>query len=100
MATSPAFDSVCDGIEQHTSLDRMQCRGTMRLVLKEAGLDPTNVQPREMVVVVQRVLPGALEARGVAGAKDLCERLALGLGGLADAPQVDSPDAIFRRLAG
>ena len=100
MATSPAFDSVCNGLGQHTPLDRMQCRGTLRLVLKEAGLDPANVQPREMAVVVQRVLPSALESRGVAGAKDLCERLALGPAGLADAPQVDSPDAIFRRLAG
>jgi hypothetical protein len=50
--------------------------------------------------VVQRVLPGALESRGVAGAAALCERIALGLAEIADAPQADSPDAIFRRLAG
>ena len=99
-ATSAAFDRVCEELEHTTSLDRIQCRGTVRLALKDAGLDPARVQPREMVVVLQRVLPAALEARGVDGAVALCEQVARGIATLAAAPEGDSPDAIFKRLGG
>jgi len=99
-ATSPAFDRVCEELEHTTSLDRMQCRGTVRLALKEAGLDAAHVQPREMTVVLQRLLPAALEARGIDGATALCEQIARGIAALAASPEGDSPDAIFKRLGG
>jgi hypothetical protein len=100
MAATTAFDQVCESLERRTSLDRLQCRGTVRLALKEAGLDAARVQPSEMAVVLQRILPGALRSRGVEAPEALCEELARGLAGLQSAPQLDSPDAIFRRLAG
>jgi len=100
MAESSAFDHVCAGLERGTTLDRLQARGTVRLALKEAGLDPAHVQPGEIAVVLRRVLVGALQSRGVADAEALCEQLARGLGQLAAAPRTDTPDAIFRRLAG
>jgi hypothetical protein len=96
---SEAFDRVCEGVERGTSLDRMQSRGTVRLALKEAGLDPARVQPNEMAVVLRRILPGALRARGVETADDLCAEIARGVAGLQVAPQADTPDAIFSRLA-
>ena len=100
MASSAAFEHVCEGLESLTSLDRLQCRGTVRLALKDAGLDPANVQPREMIVVLQRVLPSALRARSVEGADALCEQIARGLTSLASGAQTDTPDAIFQRLGG
>jgi hypothetical protein len=100
MATSTAFDRVCDELEAHTSLDRMQCRGTVRLALKDAGLDAARVQPNEMQVVLKRVLPGALETRGVEGAVAICEQIARGVATLAASPEGNSPDAIFKRLGG
>jgi hypothetical protein len=99
-ATTAAFDKVCDELEMRTSLDRMQCRGTVRLALKDAGLEAARVQPREMQVVLQRVLPGALETRGVEGAAAICEHIARGIAALAPSAEPDSPDAIFRRLGG
>ena len=99
-ATTAAFDRVCDELETRTSLDRMQCRGTVRLALKDAGLEAARVQPREMQVVLQRVLPGALETRGVEGAAAICEHIARGIAALAPSAEPESPDAIFRRLGG
>lgn len=100
MSATSAFDHVCDGLERVTSLDRLQCRGTVRLMLKEAGLDAARVQPNEIAVVVRRLLPGALRSRGVERPEPLCEELARGVAVLAAAPVADSPDVIFRRLGG
>jgi hypothetical protein len=100
MSTAAAFDAICEGLEQRTSLDRLQCRGTVRLALKEAGLDAGRVLPREMAVVLERLLPGALRSRGVAEPEAICRELARGLSALPSAPSADTPDAIFRRLAG
>jgi len=100
MSTSAAFDHVCAGLERHTSLDRLQCRGTVRLALKEAGLDAARVQPNEMAVVLKRILPAALRSRGVEAHESICEEISRGLAALNLAPVADSPDAIFRRLGG
>jgi hypothetical protein len=37
------FDFVAEQLEHHTSLDRLEARGTLRLALKEAGLDPQSI---------------------------------------------------------
>ena len=95
---SEVFDHVCEGVERGTSLDRLQSRGTVRLALKEAGLDPARVQPNEMAVVLSRILPAALRARGIESPEVLCAELARGLSGLEVASLGDTPDAIFRRL--
>jgi hypothetical protein len=100
MTATTAFDHVCEALEHATSLDRLQCRGTIRLVLKEAGLDVARVQPNEMAVVVRRLLPAALRSRGVDAPEPLCEELARGLASVETAPVAESPDAVFRRLGG
>lgn len=100
MATTAAFDQVCERLEQGTGLDRIQCRGTLRLVLKEAGLDPSQIQPREMAAVLERLLPGALASRGVNDVKTLCASISGAIASIPTAAQPETPEAIFRRLAG
>jgi len=73
MATSPVFDAVCEKLENQTSLDRLAARGTVRISLKEAGLDAKSVSWDQMLVVLGRVLPGELESRGVDNAASLCQ---------------------------
>ena len=73
MATSPVFDAVCEQLEKQTSLDRLAMRGTVRISLKEAGLDAKSVSWDQMLVVLARVLPGELGSRGVDNAASLCE---------------------------
>ena len=45
MADSPAFDCVCEKLEEAPPRDRLQARGTVRLALKQAGLDARSVTP-------------------------------------------------------
>jgi len=100
MSDSEAFDFVCDQLEQGSSLDRLAARGTVRLALKQAGLEARSVSPDEMGVVVEKLLPKELATRGIEGGEALCAKLKQGLGSLAPGRAAESPDAVFRRLGG
>lgn len=100
MADSESFARVCDQLERETALDRLAARGTVRLALKQAGLEARSVTPDQMRVVLQRILPGELVSRGVENGEALCEALAQGLSGLATGTGAETPDAIFQRLGG
>jgi hypothetical protein len=100
MADSAAFTYVCEHLEANTALDRLEARGTVRICLKEAGLEANNVAPDEMKVVVQRILPEQLEARGIDGCAMICSELELGLSTLDAGDLGDSPVAVFARLGG
>jgi hypothetical protein len=52
MADSAAFEAACTRLEESGALDRLAARGTIRLVLKAAGLEPKGVTARELVVAV------------------------------------------------
>lgn len=103
MADAPAFDWVCTELEQRTSLDRLEARGTVRLALKEAGLDSRSLTPEQLKVVLEKVMPRELESRGVEDAAGVCGALLPGLDRVAAevaAPGGETPEEIFRRLAG
>jgi hypothetical protein len=101
MSDSNVFDLVCDELEQRTPLSRLEARGTVRLALKEAGLDPANVTVPQMTVVVQKVLPRELETRRVADAPGVCTALVQRLAGAKVVSGAgDTPEAVFARLGG
>jgi len=101
MADSPAFDHVCAGLEEGSSLDRLEARGTVRIALKEAGLDARHVTREQMVVVIERVLPTELERRGVENCDALCAELCRGLASVEMGETgAETPDAVFQRLGG
>lgn len=100
MADSAAFERACECLEQRTSLNRLEARGTVRLAIKRAGLDPGHVTGPELAVVAERVLRGELTARGVSDADAVCAALAAELPILATAEAGDTPEAIFSRLGG
>jgi hypothetical protein len=101
MAGSPAFESACEELESATSLSRLEARGTMRLVLKQAGLQARSVSAREIGVVIEKLLPGELGARGVDDPDAACLALASRLlWPQSPEPEatVDAPEEVFRRL--
>jgi len=100
VADSVAFDFTCEALERESSLDRLEARGTVRLSLKQAGLEARSVTPDQMRAVVEKLLPAELASRGVEGADALCASLISGLAGLTMAGGADSPDEVFRRLGG
>ncbi|MCL4683682.1 hypothetical protein KJ059_02910 [Myxococcota bacterium] len=102
MADPTVFDFAAAQLEQHTSLDKLAARGTVRLALKSAGLDPSAVGTRHMLVVLKSVLPDELQRRGVEDAATVCQSIseALVKAGLSSEATdgADRAAAIFARL--
>jgi hypothetical protein len=93
------FEWVSTELETRARLSRLEARGTVRLVLRNAGLDPATVRAHQMHVVVNRLLPGALAKRGVEGADALCQAIAAEL--LAKKQETTITDTaydVFERL--
>ena len=53
---SDVFDKTCELLEKHTSFTRLQSRGTIRLILKEANLVPETVEKDEMLKLLKAKL--------------------------------------------
>jgi hypothetical protein len=97
------FDFVAELLEARSHLGKLEARGTVRLTLKESGLDPDTVTTRQMRVVLEKVLPKEVERRGVEAAQAVCDGIVAELeqsaSRLAES-ESDSPEDVFRRLAG
>ncbi|MCG8592006.1 MAG: hypothetical protein MJE66_22140 [Proteobacteria bacterium] len=100
MADSAAFDFVCAQLEQGTALDRLEARGTVRLALKQAGLEARTVTPDQMAVVVEKILPAELSARGIDSGDSVCGTIKSGLATVDAGDVGETPDAVFERLGG
>ena len=100
MADSAVFDFVCDKLERSAKMDRLAVRGTVRIALKNAGLEARSVTTQQMGVVLERLLPAELGSRGVEGGEAICSAIRSGLASVAQGAAVDTPDAVFQRLGG
>ena len=100
MADSAAFEFACGQLESRSSLDRLAARGTIRIALKQAGLEARSVTPDQMAVVIQKILPSELSNRGVDSVEEICQRILTGLRGVTSGPASETPDAVFKRLGG
>ena len=75
MASTTSFEWVSQELERITSLERLEARGTLRLTLKKAGLEASQVTAKQMEVVLRELLPGELRSRGVEEGDEACEHL-------------------------
>lgn len=98
MADSPSFELACEVLERDSTLDRLEARGTMRLTLKAAGLNPQDVTPDQMGVVVDSLLPAELRSRGIENGEGVCAALRQRLAGVEATRAADTPEAVFARL--
>jgi len=73
---SDVYEKTCEFLEKYTSFTRLQSRGTIRLLLKEANLDPQAVEKNEVIGALKSKLPAELEKRGVDGGAEITEKLA------------------------
>lgn len=96
------FEFIAAKIEERTDLDKLEARGTLRIALKEAGLEPRSVTLEQMSVMLEKTMPKELVARGVDDADPLCSSLVKSLEGYRgqDASGAESPEDVFRRLGG
>jgi hypothetical protein len=97
------FDLAAERLEHHTALDRLQARGTLRLALKLAGLEPKGVTAEQLRVLFERVLPDELETRGVRDAASVCRVVMDDVASspaTREEPGTANVDDIFQRLGG
>lgn len=96
------FDLAAEKLEIHSDLDKLEARGTLRLALKAAGLEANTLTIRQLEVVLEKIMPGELERRGVWQPDDVCRSVATDVkaqaGHRGSAPSEADPEAIFRRL--
>ena len=100
MATD-LFDLAAEKLEGSTDLDRLAARGTLRIALKEAGLDPRKLAIPQLRAVFEKLMPKELDARGVSDAAATCEAAMDEIARSADAIDIASsasPDDVFKRL--
>jgi hypothetical protein len=97
-----AFEFVAARLEQLTEFDSLEARGTVRLALKEAGLDARTVTASQIAVVVERVLPWELRSRGVDDGEGVARAILAELKVFREEAHEtrESPEEVFRRLAG
>ncbi len=96
------FDFAAERLEHHASLNRLEARGTLRIALKAAGVEPRNLTGAQLQVVFEKVMPGELDSRGVSDVPDVCAAVLADVGSAGDAAENASAtnlDEIFRRLA-
>ena len=102
MATT-LFDIAAERLEESSDMDRLEARGTLRLAVKEAGLDVQNLTVPQLQAVFEKLMPKELEARGVTDAAATCKAAMKDIVNSASAADLEtsnSPDEIFKRLGG
>jgi hypothetical protein len=101
MADSAVFDWACEALERASGWSRLQARGTVRLVLGQAGLDSKSVRASQLRVVALRLLPKELRARGLANVEAICDEVAgcpPSLDRASIAAPAHDPEEVFKRL--
>jgi hypothetical protein len=96
------FDIAAEQLEHHSSLDLLPARGTLRIALKESGLDAKSLTLQQLGVVFEKVMPKELKLRGVGDAARVCNAVMDDLANspaTADAAPARDVDDVFRRLA-
>lgn len=97
------FDIAAERLGESSQMDRLAARGTLRLALKQAGLDANHLTIPQLRTVFEKLMPKQLEARGVTNPAASCKTAMAAVERMASKTEwvaADSPDEIFKRLGG
>lgn len=98
MTESRAFEWTAAEMEPLFGMSRIETRGTLRLALKEAGLEPRTVNARQMAVLLEKVMPKLLRSRRIVDPEPACASLALRVREQRFDDPFEPPEDVFRRL--
>ena len=99
MSDSAIFDFVCEQVESHASLSRLEARGTVRLLVKDVGLDSQLLGKGAAMLAVERFLEPTLRVRRVANPEQVKAQVLRALrDSTLDDPDADDPASIFGRI--
>ncbi len=96
------FEFVSEELEKRSDLENLEARGTIRLALKSSGLTAREVTRKQMVVVIDQVMPRELRVRGVENPEAVCGELSQAVKGFeaeGGESASTSPEDVFRRLS-
>jgi len=89
------FDKTSELLETLTAMSRMQCRGTIRLILNAAQADANNVSRERMIEILSAALPEELSKRGFAESGAIAQTL---IGQLRTVPISDTAYDVFAKI--
>jgi hypothetical protein len=95
------FDFAAECLKRHTGFSRIEARGTLRIALKSAGLEPKGLSINELRVVFEKLMPGELETRRVSDVAAVCSAVIDDLANApapADVAPTSDLDEVFARL--
>ena len=98
MSDSTAFERAAEELENRTSLDRLEARGTLRIALKSIGIDGRSATKNQVATVVDKLLVKELTSRGIEDARGVCTQVAAVLSDLPDSGSGGSALDVFERL--
>src|SRR5262245_59932063 len=99
MSDSPIFELMCEHVESEAKLSRLEARGTVRLMLKEVGLDAQEVSKGAAMLAVDRFLEQALRVRRVADPEQVKLRVLQAVrASTLEGPEGADPASIFSRI--
>lgn len=87
MTETIAFQTACELLEQLTIMTRAEARGTVRITLKEAGVDPCLATPAEISRTLETALPAVLRTCRIGDPERICARIVRDLGRVAETEQ-------------
>ena len=89
-------------MEALSPMTAAQSRGTIRIALKKAGLDPASFDASQLKVVLEKVMPNELRVRGIRNAESVCRDLIQALDTSFDpsTPTDDPTDSVIHRIFG
>ncbi len=94
------FDLAAGELERHTGWSPTVARGTLRIALKAGGLKPETLNPYQLRVVLEKVMPRELELRGVRDPVPVCAAVIEAVEDVTGGQISSDLDEVFRRLAG
>lgn len=97
MVESPVFSWAAEQLEVLSKMTRLQARGTLRRLLKDAGLDGETLTRTEWQQVARKMLANALRKQGITAVDDLVKNLS-NIPEKIGMTNSDSALEIFRRL--
>ncbi len=99
MADNEFFDYMSAEIEKETGLARLAARGSLRLVLKDAGLDVDTVTPEQLSIVMEKLMPEKLRRQGIKEEAKVSSKLAEAARSFSPKdPTPESAASVFKRL--
>jgi hypothetical protein len=93
------FDFTAEVLSDRTGLEPPEARGMLRVMLRDAGLDPEIITKGQMEVVVSKLLMARLEKAREPNPADICDRLTHQLKlQTFEESEGHAPEDIFSRL--